>query len=728
MHNADSPRYRYNSLDGKLQRHKSGQEIDSSFKFFHLGCLGFQDKICDGFRLCRGFDSFPQTDGYAELDKSQSEVHQEIVIVNLNEDKNLVRFLLEVVDSIQNIFDVLQKVKILAEMTADRLGGPAVVGQVAELYWSQDVKQKESLKIQLGDLNIGQHIHRAIMFKFLADNLSVPVRLQWGEEGDQAYLWEGENEYEVDLMQNPGNITKVEYFSQKSGSDCNVHRESECKSKSLPIDMNLPNLDKVSESNHSDRHSKPKSSRTVGPFKFLNKFGINQVKSNRVQSCPMFDITRAESDKDSDFVVVDKEDIPIPRNSYSSNNENEGQIIREWIQQQSCSDCAGPITVSNIAEKTRSLQKQQHDASFKYVLRQEDNNSDTFQVCENCSQNQTTEFEFDIKTTAIEQDKSLTTQPVTSPRCCSPFSIHGPRLDPSPHLQDQSTTVSPEDSEAQFEPTDPFSSPEASPELAFEKKKEGCIDWGGAHTETNDAVNREVQQSVVEGNDIDMHAKQDIVFDLSLADIRPRGNSEEIPATPGSVLSGKSSLECGPTHAQVTELSKWLVQYEELENLQPLDKGSYGQVYLGFANMLIQRNVRNPGIHGSGSVARLREERKSRHFFVRGDTLRTRHASTSLARRIGRQRLGLGRHAEQKDTNPGKCGSTNRAADRTLLDGRSVITTGFRRNYQNSRSRQERLSCGLKFESVVKSSSGIISGCLKQKMILLFCFSLGFDG
>ncbi|XP_022325530.2 armadillo repeat-containing protein 3-like isoform X1 [Crassostrea virginica] len=100
-------------------------------------------------------------------------------------DSNLVKYIEEVTERILPLATPNEQVKALAQFVADKMGGSIDKGQLPNFSWELPLSQvKFELKsnvIPIGKIKAGIHIHRALLFKTLADRIALPCTLTRGE-------------------------------------------------------------------------------------------------------------------------------------------------------------------------------------------------------------------------------------------------------------------------------------------------------------------------------------------------------------------------------------------------------------------------------------------------------------------------------------------------------------------------------------------------------------------
>ncbi|XP_052278834.1 armadillo repeat-containing protein 3-like isoform X2 [Dreissena polymorpha] len=100
-------------------------------------------------------------------------------------DPTLLKYIEEVSEKIQPLPTSREQVKALAVYVADKMGGSIERGQLSNFGWELPISQiKYELKsnvIPLGKIKTGIHVHRALLFKTLADKIAVSCSLVRGE-------------------------------------------------------------------------------------------------------------------------------------------------------------------------------------------------------------------------------------------------------------------------------------------------------------------------------------------------------------------------------------------------------------------------------------------------------------------------------------------------------------------------------------------------------------------
>ncbi|XP_062608563.1 armadillo repeat-containing protein 3-like isoform X1 [Saccostrea cucullata] len=145
--------------------------------------------------------------------------------VNPPTDSNLVKYIEEVTERILPLATATDQVKALAQFVADKMGGPIEKGQLPNFSWELPLSQvKFELKsnvVPIGKIKAGIHVHRALLFKALADRIALPCSLTRGDYNrawNEVMLPETQEQpggqkfppccFLVDLIHQPGQLLK----------------------------------------------------------------------------------------------------------------------------------------------------------------------------------------------------------------------------------------------------------------------------------------------------------------------------------------------------------------------------------------------------------------------------------------------------------------------------------------------------------------------------------------
>uniref|UniRef100_A0A0B7A269 Armadillo repeat-containing domain-containing protein n=1 Tax=Arion vulgaris TaxID=1028688 RepID=A0A0B7A269_9EUPU len=121
----------------------------------------------------------------ATLMRIQEEEEMKTFVFTPPPDPQLVKYIEEVSEDILPLPTTCSQVTALAEFLSNKMGGKIERGQVASFCWELPLSQLrfelKSNVIPIGRIKAGIHIHRALLFKVLADRISLPCSLTRGE-------------------------------------------------------------------------------------------------------------------------------------------------------------------------------------------------------------------------------------------------------------------------------------------------------------------------------------------------------------------------------------------------------------------------------------------------------------------------------------------------------------------------------------------------------------------
>ncbi|EXC25414.1 Serine/threonine-protein kinase [Morus notabilis] len=229
---ADDP----NFLDFKIKSHDSISTSASaqsiSHRFWVNGCLSYSDKIPDGFYLIHGMDPYawnistdqgssgrvPSLESLKDIDPHNDSSVNVVLIDKLRDPglKELQHWVLCLSSSWLTTVDVIQQ---LATLVCTQMGGEASTEEELATQWNDCTKALRdcigSIVIPIGYLSTGLCVHRALLFKILADIVNLPCRIVKGckycssDAGASCLVQFGsEKEYLVDLLQMPGVLSQ----------------------------------------------------------------------------------------------------------------------------------------------------------------------------------------------------------------------------------------------------------------------------------------------------------------------------------------------------------------------------------------------------------------------------------------------------------------------------------------------------------------------------------------
>ncbi|XP_051119719.1 probable serine/threonine-protein kinase SIS8 isoform X2 [Andrographis paniculata] len=198
-----------------------------AYRYWNYNALSYDDKILDGFYDLYGILTESTSSRMPSLVDLQGtppsdDITWEAILINKSADTkllNLERRALEMVSILRSHtanFVTHNMVQKLAILVSDHMGGPVTDPDRMFIAWrnlSHTLKATNgSMVLPLGSLTIGLARHRALLFKVLADSLSIPCRLVKGQQftgsDDVAinFVKIDGMEHIVDLMADPGTL------------------------------------------------------------------------------------------------------------------------------------------------------------------------------------------------------------------------------------------------------------------------------------------------------------------------------------------------------------------------------------------------------------------------------------------------------------------------------------------------------------------------------------------
>ncbi|KAI8563497.1 hypothetical protein RHMOL_Rhmol03G0115000 [Rhododendron molle] len=196
------------------------------------GCMSYCDKVPDGFYLIQGMDPYlwsmstdledsgrvPSFDTLKAVDPADGSP-TEVVLIDKSWDSGL-KVLQSMVHSLSsNWITRKEVVDHLAELVCNRMGGVASSGEECfDNRWKEGAGLLKdclgSVMLPIGSLCVGFCVHRALLFKVLADMVNLPCRIAKGckyceREWASSCLvrFDNDREYVVDLIGRPGSLS-----------------------------------------------------------------------------------------------------------------------------------------------------------------------------------------------------------------------------------------------------------------------------------------------------------------------------------------------------------------------------------------------------------------------------------------------------------------------------------------------------------------------------------------
>uniref|UniRef100_A0A5B7CA37 non-specific serine/threonine protein kinase n=1 Tax=Davidia involucrata TaxID=16924 RepID=A0A5B7CA37_DAVIN len=221
---ADDPNFLY------CETRSSSESAEAvSHRFWVNGCLSYHDKVPDGFYLIHGMDPYVwtistdlQETGRVPSFESLKAVYPssdlpiEVILIDKSRDPGLQELHNRALSLSSSLDSGKEVVDQLAELVCSRMGGVASTGEDCfGNCWKEGTEVLKdhlgSVVIPIGRLSVGFCVHRALLFKVLADSVNLPCRIAKGCrycERDCAssclVRFDQDREFQVDLIGKPG--------------------------------------------------------------------------------------------------------------------------------------------------------------------------------------------------------------------------------------------------------------------------------------------------------------------------------------------------------------------------------------------------------------------------------------------------------------------------------------------------------------------------------------------
>ncbi|KAL5728800.1 mitogen-activated protein kinase kinase kinase [Ranunculus cassubicifolius] len=204
-----------------------------SLRYWNYNVVNYDEKVVDGFYDVYGITSNSTKQGKMPLladlqaTSSSDQIDYDVILVNRAIDPMLEELertvvLLSAECRVLELGPIASGlVQKIADLVVNTMGGP--VGDAEEMLRRWSVRSYElrnslnTIVLPLGSLDVGLSRHRALLFKVLADRISLPCRLVKGsyytgtDEGAVNLIKvDYESEYIIDLMGAPGALIPAE--------------------------------------------------------------------------------------------------------------------------------------------------------------------------------------------------------------------------------------------------------------------------------------------------------------------------------------------------------------------------------------------------------------------------------------------------------------------------------------------------------------------------------------
>ncbi|PSS33733.1 Serine/threonine-protein kinase [Actinidia chinensis var. chinensis] len=243
---ADDPNFLGPAPNDPWARPGSASAEVLSHRFWLNGCMSYYDKVPDGFYLIHGMDPYlwtistdlqesgriPSFDLLKTVDPcDDSQI--EVVLVDKSWDPDLKELQNRVLSLYSYRMTREDVVNHLAELVCNRMGG--VASSVEDCFgnhWKECTGLLKdhlgSVVLPIGRLSVGCCVHRALLFKVLADMVNLPCRIAKGckycrRDFASSCLVRFDNdsddrEYIVDLIERPGSLSLPDSLQNGSSS------------------------------------------------------------------------------------------------------------------------------------------------------------------------------------------------------------------------------------------------------------------------------------------------------------------------------------------------------------------------------------------------------------------------------------------------------------------------------------------------------------------------------
>ncbi|KAM7263566.1 hypothetical protein ACFE04_001249 [Oxalis oulophora] len=203
---------------------KSHDSLEAmSYQLWVNGCLSYIDRIRDGFYLIHGMDPYawtmstesdsrvPSFESLTDVDP-HDDFSIDVVLIDKSRDPKLKELFTTVLSLSSRMISSEDMVNQLANLVYNHLGGEISPGR-----WKERTEVLKhclgSIVFPIGSLSFGLCVHRALLFKALADSVNLPCRIakgchHCGDTGSSCVVQLKPNrEYLVDLLKAPGALS-----------------------------------------------------------------------------------------------------------------------------------------------------------------------------------------------------------------------------------------------------------------------------------------------------------------------------------------------------------------------------------------------------------------------------------------------------------------------------------------------------------------------------------------
>ncbi|XP_045816839.1 serine/threonine-protein kinase CTR1-like isoform X1 [Trifolium pratense] len=228
-HSASSAQSNY-LLDFEPSSSSSSSDSPQSLshRFWVNGCLQYSDKVLDGFYIIHGMDPYTWTistdmqnvgmiPSFESLMSVKPCDNSSVVVVAIDKsrDPGLRELQSRVLSLSSNWITIKDATDQLANLVYSRMGGGSSDEENLGIRWKECSEILKSclqcIILPIGSLPVGLCVHRALLFKVLADLINLPCRIAKGckycrkDMGASCLVQFGsDREYMIDLVGRPG--------------------------------------------------------------------------------------------------------------------------------------------------------------------------------------------------------------------------------------------------------------------------------------------------------------------------------------------------------------------------------------------------------------------------------------------------------------------------------------------------------------------------------------------
>ncbi|KAH7547784.1 hypothetical protein JRO89_XS14G0015800 [Xanthoceras sorbifolium] len=284
------------------------------------GCLSYFDRIPDGFYLIHGMDPYVWTISADQQDMGQIPSYEslkaidpcnglpiKVVLINKFRDPGLKELRYRVMSLSCNWVSAEDAIHQLANLVCHRMGGAASTeGEGLGVRWKECAEALKdclgTVVLPIGSLSVGLCVHRALLFKVLADLVYLPCRIAEGckyckrdDASSCLVKIASDREYVVDLFGEPGALSQPDSSLNSRSSVLVSSPFCHPKLKAVGISQKF---------------------RTSGKQHFYNnqshKVALHDATSGDNHKCsvsPLLQIDVRKSTLDSDLQILDSSNI-----------------------------------------------------------------------------------------------------------------------------------------------------------------------------------------------------------------------------------------------------------------------------------------------------------------------------------------------------------------------------------------------------------------------------------